>query len=85
MSHQIIISIKDRATDTFGRPVVYPARGAAIREFQDAINDPQAPFSKHPGDYDLFEIGMWDDRLGVAINLEGGPNLLASGSNLVKA
>ena len=53
---QYIVSVQDRASQTFARPFVVPHRNIAIRDFTDEVNrvDPQNPLNKHPDDYDLY-------------------------------
>ena len=34
----IVVSIKDRAADAYGRPFYVPSVGVAIRSFQDEVN-----------------------------------------------
>lgn len=60
-----IYAIRDRALDAFNRPFFLPADGAAIRAFQDEINNKESELSKHPDDYDLYTIGMYDENRGI--------------------
>ena len=48
-----IVSVRDRAVDTFGQPIFVAAIGQAVRSFGDEVKNPQSPFNKHPEDYDL--------------------------------
>lgn len=59
-----IVSVRDRAIDTFGQPVFVASLGGAIRSFGDEIKrvDPNNNMNKHPEDYDLFHIGEYDDE-----------------------
>jgi len=63
---QYIVSVQDRASQTFARPFVVPHRNIAIRDFTDEVNraDPQNPLNKHPDDYDLSFLGEFDDSTG---------------------
>lgn len=54
-------TIFDTKTETFSQPFFAVNRGAAIRMFQDTVNDPSTMFNRHPEDYHLFEIGEFDD------------------------
>lgn len=58
-----IFSVFDSKVCVYLRPVFAQSKGQVIRELSDVVNDPakQAAFSKHPGDYSLFEIGTFDD------------------------
>lgn len=76
----IVCSIKDRAADAFGRPFYVPAVGVAIRSFQDEVNrDAQdSQIFQHPDDFDLFDLGVFDDATGL-FDLHPTPVLLMLG------
>jgi len=59
-----IVTVRDRALDTFGQPVFVAAIGAAVRSFGDQIKDEGSPMAKHPEDFDLYYIGEYDDQTG---------------------
>lgn len=64
---QIIVSVKDRAADAFGRPAFVPSSGVAIRSFTDEVNreNPDNQLFHHPDDFDLYELGTFDDSTGI--------------------
>lgn len=37
----------------------------ARRSFGDAVNDPQTGVSRHPEDYQLYQVGVFDDNAGT--------------------
>jgi len=78
-----VCSVKDRAADTFGRPFFVPHRNVAIRDFTDEVNrsanDNQ--LNKHPDDFDLYFLGMFDDSKGV-FSLED-PVILVRGKDVL--
>ena len=76
----IVCSIKDRAADAFGRPFYVPAVGVAIRSFQDEVNRAaeDSQIYQHPDDFDLFELGSFDDGNGL-FELFDSPKLLMLG------
>ena len=78
--NMIVCSIKDRAADAFGRPFFVPAVGIAIRGFQDKVNrqDKDNQVFNHPDDFDLYELGMFDDESGM-FDLLDVPKLLMLG------
>lgn len=80
----IVVSVRDRAAVSFGRPIFAHATGQAIRSFQDEINrvDADNPMSRHPEDYDLYELGSFDDQTGQFENQ--GPRQIAVGKDMVK-
>jgi hypothetical protein len=79
---QIVVAIKDRAADSFGRPAFVPSVGVAIRSFSDEVNrsDTENQMYHHPDDFDLFELGSYDDSTGIVEMLEH-PKLLILGKN----
>lgn len=79
-----VVAIRDRALDAFGRPAFVPTLGAAIRGFADEINNAQGEMSKHPDDYDLYELGAFDDEKGTFTQVEA-PRQIAIGKDQVRA
>lgn len=62
----ILCVIHDRSVNAYINLHCVRAEGQAIRQFQDAINDPQAgSIHKHPDDYDLYRVGTYDDDGGT--------------------
>ena len=63
----VVVAVKDMAIDAFSRPFTVPAVGAAVRSFSDEINrsDAANEMYKHPNDYDLYELGAFDDQTGL--------------------
>ena len=57
-------SVFDSKAEAYGLPHFFVAKGLAIRAFTDLTNDPQSLISKHPEDFDFFEIGEFDDLTG---------------------
>lgn len=80
MNH-LILAVHDRALDAFLPPWTAPAPGGAIRAFQDAINDQQSPMNKHPDDYDLYQLAVYDDNTGKITPLDE-PKQIAIGKQL---
>ena len=80
--HQIIVSVKDTAAQAFGRPVFVPSSAVAIRSFRDEVNrkDSTDDLAKHPSDFDLYEIGSFDDSTGIIEVFE--PRMLARAKDL---
>lgn len=65
-----IVCIRDRATDSFGQPIFVVNVGGAIRSFGDEIKRPHSaerpnPYNQHPEDYDLYQMGEFDDESGI--------------------
>lgn len=79
-----IVSVHDRATDAYGRPIFVVASGQAIRSFQDEINRvaPENEMNRHPDDYDLYELGTFDDSNGQLTSYKE-PHQLAIGKQML--
>jgi hypothetical protein len=79
----IICTVKDRAADAFGRPMFVPSAGVAIRSFSDEINRNNADnqLFNHPDDFDLYELGEFDDNSGL-FALHEQPKLLSLGKQV---
>ncbi|AXH76049.1 MAG: nonstructural protein [Microviridae sp.] len=82
MNH-VMITILDRAAGAYSRPSFYAATGQAIRQFQDEINraDKDNVLFAHPDDFDLYELGSFDDNTG-AFKLLDKPRQIAIGKQL---
>ena len=68
----VIVSVKDRAADAFGRPAFVPSIGLAIRSFSDEVNRDSADnqMFHHSDDFDLYELGSFDDSTGIITMLD---------------
>jgi len=80
---QVICTVKDRAADAYGRPMFVPSAGVAIRSFSDEINRNNAEnqLYNHPDDFDLYELGEFDDNTGL-FSLHEQPKLLSLGKQV---
>lgn len=76
-----IYAIKDHAIEAFNRPFFLPADGSAIRAFQDEINNEQGELYKHPEDYELYKIGIYNEQTAEIGPQK--PQLLAAGADMV--
>ena len=79
----IVVSIKDRAADAFARPAFVPSVGVALRSFQDEINraSEDNQMFQHSDDFDLYELGEFDDNSGL-FDLFESPKLLTLGKQV---
>lgn len=59
-----IYAIRDTKVRIFHAPFFQRSVVEAVRMFTQAVNDPQAFISKYPTDYDLFELGSFEDQEG---------------------
>lgn len=77
-----IVAIRDRAADVFGVPQFTGSVGTAIRGFADEVNKKDTVIGQHPDDFDLYELGEFDDAEGVFYS--DRPRQVAVGKDLVK-
>lgn len=78
-----ICAVRDRAMDAFMQPIFVPAVGLAVRSFIDEVNRSESPMFMHPEDYDLFEIGSYDDETGFLTALDR-PRLVQIGKDGIR-
>ncbi len=79
----VVMSVKDRAAEAFARPMFVPSVGVGIRAFTDEVNrssDDNQMFA-HPDDFDLYELGKFDDSTGL-FDLMEIPKLLSRGKDI---
>lgn len=85
----MLYTLHDLKSGSFSPPMAYPARGAAVRDFEDMVNQPSRGDQKnniyeHPADFLLFEIGSFDPLSGELEPAIEKVNL-GSGANYAKA
>lgn len=80
-----ILCVRDRSADCFGQPSFHTSIGAAVRAFKDEINRPAENnvMYKHPEDFDLYEVGIYDDS-GATFDCHA-PSQVAIGKDSVIA
>lgn len=76
----IMVSIRDSALNAFMRPFCVPAVGGAVRSFGDEVGNKESPMNRHPEDYELFEIGHFDEESGKVSSL-AEPRSLSRGKD----
>lgn len=59
-----VYSIYDVKAGVYQRPFYAGADGEATRAFSDLVTDGEHPVGKHPEDYSLFRLGVFDDNNG---------------------
>jgi len=80
-----VMSIRDIAVDSFGRPYFSVKLEAGKRDFGDLINrvEPGNTFNLHPDHFELYHLGLFDDSTGK-FNCFETPRQVCLGSELVK-
>lgn len=63
----VIMSVFDVAAGAFARPWFVASRALGVRMFSDEVQRKAEdnPMYRHPGDYQLFEMGEFDDNSGL--------------------
>ena len=79
----VVMAVKDRMADAFARPLFVPAVGVGIRSFTDEVNrkDGDNQMFNHPDDFDLYELGRFDDGTG-RFDLHDDPKVIAIGKQV---
>lgn len=70
-----VFCVYDSKAEAYMTPFHLRSRGEAIRSFSNACQDQKTEFSRHPGDFTLFEIGTYDDSTGTYENLPAKINI----------
>ena len=63
---KVIVAIKDRAADAYMQPWFVPTPAMAVRSFMDEVQREAVDnqLFHHSDDFDLYEIGIFDDSNG---------------------
>jgi len=79
-----IVAVKDRAVNAYNRPFYVPTIGAAVRSFTDEVNRKESEMQAHPEDYDLYDLGTFDDETGTFLSPEGGiPRVISRAQDII--
>jgi len=60
----VVCSVYDHKMGAFGRAQTFNTIGVAVRAFEDACKASDSPFAAHPEDFDLHQVGDFDDTTG---------------------
>lgn len=61
-------AIFDQCSGIYEKPFFSTTDDLVKREFQDVVNTPDHPISKHPEHYSLWRLGIFDNRTGKIQN-----------------
>lgn len=80
---QVLCSAFDSAARCFGQLMTVPAAGVALRSFRAECEraDPNNALYSNPDDFELFELGTFDDNTGL-FELHPQPKLIARAKDL---
>lgn len=68
MAEKKIFTILDIKTELHSPPFFMNSRGEAVRAFKDLANDQNTTVGKHPADFKLVYIGIWEEEKGMFVN-----------------
>jgi hypothetical protein len=76
MTTYVITAVRDSAIGAFNRPMFSPSVGATVRSFSDEANrdDKENPMYAHPEDFELWQLGTWNDETGLFAGMAEGPS-----------
>jgi len=57
-----VFTVYDSKARTYGKPFFANSAVEALRSWIEICRDPEAPFSKFPDDFSLYEIGEYDQE-----------------------
>lgn len=83
MAKLVVCALFDRGIMAYGRPMYVPHVNSAVRSLTDEVNNPDSELHKHSADYDLFELGEWDDQ-DASFALLKSPRLVVGAGALLK-
>ena len=72
-----IFSIHDSKLGAFNQPFFAPNAAVALRSFSDACQDANSPYARHPSDFNLFDLGTFDDSV-AGFTLHTAPKQIGS-------
>lgn len=62
----VVCAVKDLASNKFAAPSFLPSPAYAMRAFADEVNraDPNNMLHKHPKDFEMWQLGTFDEDSG---------------------
>lgn len=78
-----IFAVHDVKAEAFGNPMFMNNEQIAIRGLAGAVADPASVLSQSPEDFNLYELGEYDDNSGLITPLDR-PKLVCSALSVVK-
>jgi len=63
-----VYAVYDAAVRAYMNPMLMRNDGEAMRAFVDAVKDQTTSLNKHPQDYSLFKLAIFNDASGEYVN-----------------
>lgn len=79
---KIICCVRDIAADVYANPFASQNAQTALRDFGHACRDENSQLCKNPEDFQLFQVAIFDDSIGVITGHE--PKLIANATQFAK-
>lgn len=76
MTTDRMYTVKDVKAEVFLQPFFTSNLATATRMISDCLADTNHPFSKHPEDYALYQIGEWDVHTGCVVSNDTPQHLI---------
>lgn len=70
---RMMFALLDKQSGLYMTPFFEGAAGVACRMVSDEVNrvGSDSALAKHPGDFELWRLGVWDDESGIMeVNVE---------------
>lgn len=83
MTKLVCCALFDRGLMAFGRPMFVQHINLAMRSLTQEVNNPESELFKAPADYDLYELGEYEDSDGSFALLKV-PKMTVTAASLVK-
>lgn len=59
-----VFAVFDKKAEAFMAPFTFPNIGQGVRAFGDVVNRNGSGIARHPEDYDLYDLGSFNDASG---------------------
>lgn len=60
-----VFAVYDSKSSVYMRPFISPTYGEGLRAIEEGCNDQKSYFFKFANDFELFDLGRWDDSNAV--------------------
>lgn len=74
---------RDSRLGIFMPPFFMQHTGQALRAWEQSCNDPKSSMNQYPDDFQLFEVGAFDEDNGVLVPFEH-PKQIATAKEYIK-
>lgn len=78
-----VYAVYDLKAEVFSQPWFASTDRAAMRMFGDGCLDPETPVGRHPEDYALYRVGVWNSENGALAGTDS-PVPVWTGTEAVK-